>query len=226
LHLLDFDVVLQLQRRLMREVAGGESAALLMCEHSPLVTVGRGGSCLHMDLPEAARNGRRLQVRWVNRGGGCWLHLPGQLAVYLHLSLDRMGLTLGGYVDRLQRALTRLVMEEGLMETEWQPSRILWTGQRPLACIGASVREGITGFGLILNVNPNLELYRRVRTGDRHPPMTSLARECRKPIRPSRIRERLLEHLARELGFGQTHWFSEHSRLAQEAIRHAVAATR
>ena len=52
-----------------------------------------------------------IKVHWVNRGGGCVFHLPGQLTAYFALPLDTFGLTVGDYVDRLHTAIV-LVLEE------------------------------------------------------------------------------------------------------------------
>src|SRR5436190_9986850 len=95
LGVVPFDAALALQQRLVYE-CGGERAAravILLCEHEPLVTVGRQGSRLHVraDDEELARRG--LEVRWVKRGGGAIVHAPGQLAAYAVVPLMRFGLT-------------------------------------------------------------------------------------------------------------------------------------
>src|SRR5437588_11512158 len=80
---VDFEDMLQCQRRLVYEVSGDRSrAALLLCEHPPLISVGREGSREHIRFEPKDLAAREWPVRWVNRGGGCLLHLPGQLAVY------------------------------------------------------------------------------------------------------------------------------------------------
>src|SRR2546426_281708 len=77
---VDLEAVLRLQRRLHFEISGQrDQAILLLCEHPPVITVGRQGSRAHIFCgPEELRS-RRWNVRWVNRGGGCLLHAPGQL---------------------------------------------------------------------------------------------------------------------------------------------------
>ena len=66
---LPFDQVHELQQRLAYETAGEREAraTLLLCEHPPLITIGRQGSRLHVraDDEELARRG--LAVQWVNR---------------------------------------------------------------------------------------------------------------------------------------------------------------
>src|SRR5438128_168122 len=89
LGVVEFESALAFQRRLVYQISGERTqAAMLMCEHPPLISVGREGSWAHMagDPGEP----RRLPVRWVNRGGGCFLHVPGQLAIYPIMPLDRL----------------------------------------------------------------------------------------------------------------------------------------
>src|SRR5262245_30846503 len=72
---VEFEAALALQRRLAYHVAGDRDvAALLLCEHPPLITVGRQGSWAHILCEPEELKARRWQVRWVNRGGGCLLH--------------------------------------------------------------------------------------------------------------------------------------------------------
>src|SRR5260370_23989127 len=68
---VDFEAALALQRLLVYQVAGDRScAALLLCEHPPLITVGREGSRAHVLCEAEELRARRWPVRWVNRGGG------------------------------------------------------------------------------------------------------------------------------------------------------------
>ena len=80
-----------------------------------------------------------------------------------------------------------------------------------LAGFGVAVRDWISYFGAYLNVQPTLDLFRRIRT-DRSSdePMTSLERERRGPVRPSLVRERLIEHWQKRFDFDRVTVFSEH----------------
>ena len=78
-------------------VAGDrDSACLILCEHPPLITVGRQGSRGHIRFDTEELFVRGWPVRWVNRGGGCLLHLPGQLAIYPILPLARLAVQVVG----------------------------------------------------------------------------------------------------------------------------------
>src|SRR5689334_20082877 len=101
-HLLgcvDFDAALRMQRALVFHATEGAEPTLVLCEHPPLITVGRHGSPADIRLSTEDLLARRWAVRWVPRGGGCFLHLPGQLALYSVLSLECLGLDIPGYID-------------------------------------------------------------------------------------------------------------------------------
>ena len=101
----------------------------------------------------------------------------------------------------------------------------VWAGQRLLAAIGVSVRDWITGHGAFINVQPALDLFRFVNAVPNEPePMTSLARERRGPVRPSLVRERLIEHFRSRFHFTRVALFSDHPVL-QGAAQRTEAAT-
>src|SRR5947209_15521549 len=94
LGLVDFEEVQQLQRRLVYDLGERGGAAVVLCEHPPTISVGRSGSRLHVAPDDETLRAHGVGVHWVNRGGGCWLHLPGQLCVYLAAPLRTLGLDL------------------------------------------------------------------------------------------------------------------------------------
>jgi len=216
---LPFDDVLRWQRRLVYEVSGDRrSSVLVLCEHDPVVSVGREGSSEHIGYEPEELTDREWPTRWVNRGGGCMLHLSGQLAIYSIMPLDRLGLKLHDYLMGLQIAIANTCAElEVPIST--QPDRTgVWSNGRLLAHIGVAVREWVTYFGATLNVHPDLELLRPVLVGGPHElAMTSLCREHREPIRDGTVRQRFVENFARQFGFQRLSVFHHHPALAHSA---------
>jgi lipoyl(octanoyl) transferase len=221
---VDFEKALTLQRALAYEVSGERnSPALLLCEHPPQITVGRESGPWDLRLDPGETPERRWPVRWVNRGGGCLLHLGGQLAVYPVLALDRLGLGLQEYLDRLHRVLVA-VLDDFSVQAVSRPGRAgLWVGRRMVAGVGVAVRDWVAYFGAYLNVDPDLAPFRLVHSGDRGDgPMTSLVRERRGPLRPALVRERLLEHFCAAFDCECSALFFNHPLLARPAPVEAV----
>src|SRR5207244_1190367 len=134
---VDFEAALALQHRLVFDVASNRSAAaLILCQHPPLITVGRQGSRAHILCEHEELRARRWRVRWVNRGGGCFLHMPGQLAMYPILALDRLGLGVQDYLDRLHAVLIALLDDFNIRGERWTSQPGVWVARRPIAGVG------------------------------------------------------------------------------------------
>lgn len=215
LGVVGFEEMLQFQRRLHYDITGQrDQAALILCEHPPLISVGRQGSARHIQIDQEELNWRGWPVRWVQRGGGCWLHLPGQLAIYFLLPLDRCGLYIPDFQARFTEVLCRVLQDFTVRAAPLAGHGGVVVGARLVAALGMAVRDGVTAFGACLNVHPDLDQYRFVRS---HPlpeqPMTSLVRERRGPLRPALVRQRLLEHLGSAFPFSRVSFFSDHPAL-------------
>lgn len=212
---VDFDVFLALQRLLQYEIRGDRRrAALVLCEHPPMISVGRQGSRAHIRLDDEELHHRHWALRWVNRGGGCVLHLPGQLAVYPIVSLDRLGCDIPEYVRKLGGAIADLLADFSIRGPIRAADEGVWVQQRLLAALGVSVRDWVTGFGAYVNLHAPLDGYGWVEISARESaPMTSLQRERRGPVRPALVRERLIEHFQHRFGFPRVTLFTDHPAL-------------
>ena len=218
---LDFDAALRLQRRLHFEITGDRrQAALVLCEHPTQITIGRQGSRAHLHLePEELRT-RRWPVRWVNRGGGCLLHMPGQFALYSILPLDRLGCTVSDYLQRLGGAIGDMLSDFSIHSALRVDERGVWAGERLLAALGVSVRDWVTMYGAYINIHPALDLFRCVtHVAGCAQPMTSLERERRGAVRPAMVRERLIEHCRLRFGFDRVTLFTEHPLLEPARVK-------
>src|SRR5262245_5598553 len=212
---VDFEAALTLQRRLHYDIGGDRGqAALVVCEHAALITVGRHGSRRHLMLETEEMHTRQWRVRWVNRGGGCWLHLPGQLSIYLIAPLDVLGVTPRQYVAHLGETLSRVLSDFSVTARVHVDDAGIWVGGRLLAAIGVAVKDDVAYYGACFNLNPALDVYRHIRCHARAAePMTSLERERRGPVRPSMVRERIVEHFRDAFGFARMSLFSDHPAL-------------
>jgi lipoyl(octanoyl) transferase len=224
LDLVDFDAMLALQRRLVFDVSGDrEQAILLLCEHPPLISVGRQGSRAHIQMDPRELHHRGWTVRWVNRGGGALLHVPGQLAIYPILPLDRLGLGLNEYLERLQKALIEVAADFSI-EAHARPGQAgVWVGERLLAHVGVAIRDWVSYYGAALNVSPDLDPFRKVRcVGD--VAMTSIERERRLRVDPNLLRQRVVEHFLEQFSLERIAVYHDHPALSGKVASHAVVA--
>lgn len=214
LGLVDFDSARRLQERLAFDLSGRDDrhGTLLLCEHPPVVTIGREGS--RGDLPCDAHEwvSREIEVRWVPRGGPTLLHAPGQLAVYPLVPLDRLGLGLGEYRTLLEDSALAVCREHRIAATRSTcgPGVRGRTGR--LAAVGTAVRSWIALHGLFVNVSPAMHVQRLVSGPE---PVGSLAAERQGPVSMHSVREGFVRHLAERLGYDRFHVYTGHPLLAR-----------
>ena len=217
-HLLgqvDFESALFLQERLVYEISGREDrqGALLLCEHPPLVTVGREGSRAHLRAEPRDLATRLMTVRWLNRGGGCLVHAPGQLAAYPIVPLDRLGLGLADYRQRLEEALIDLAREQQVEAFRRADEPGAWTRSGQFAHVGVAVKSWVAYHGVYVNVNPAPELLRLVWSNRGCERVTSLTAARGRVVSMNSVREALVRHLVRRLGYERFHVYSGHPLL-------------
>jgi lipoyl(octanoyl) transferase len=223
---VSFDAALALQRMLVYQTSGDrELGSLLLCEHPPMISVGRHGSRAHILYEPAELQNRGWPVRWVNRGGGCLLHLPGQLAVYPVIAIDSRGWGVQTYIEHLQQVVLAVLDDFSIRGAVHPDQPGVWVNDRLIASVGIAVRDWVAYFGIYFNCQPDLYPFRNVRVDPQsREPMTSLVRERRGPLRLSMVRERFVEHFAARFNFERTSLFFHHPSLPRRAPLDAVAA--
>lgn len=163
-----------LQERAARRVEKGGPDELLLLEHSPVVTIGRGGGPeqLHID-PDGLRQ-RGVDVVEADRGGGVTYHGPGQLVGYPIIDLRRRDLGVRTGLRVLEAGLCRALRDQGV-EAGVRPGLTgVWVGEAKVAAIGIGVRRGVTRHGFALNVEPEPEAFGWIRPCGLDLPVTSL----------------------------------------------------
>ncbi|CAN5286933.1 hypothetical protein BH11PLA2_BH11PLA2_10460 [soil metagenome] len=202
------------QRRLAFEVSGDtHRGALIVCEHPPGITVGRDGSRVHIRYSRQHLQTQGWEVRWVARGGGVLLHLPGQIAIYPLLSFSQLYLTPTAFRDAMQKTVMG-VLAKYVPNIRTQANRSgLFVSDRLIAHTGLSIRNNFTSFGMTVNVNPDLDLFHNIWTDGDAVPMTSLQRESPLRIWIPTLRQQLAEAVAASFGFDKLSVFHHHPAL-------------
>ena len=221
LGMLDFDSALFLQERLLYDIAGREDTldSLLICEHPPLITVGREGSRSQI-LPDPDElESRQLDVRWIGRGGPAVMHSQGQLAVYPILPLDRLDIGLSVFRRLLEDAVIDVCND--LKIKAWRDSQHpgVWCRSGRIATIGASVKRWVSHQGLFVNVAPDPDLARLVRYPGPDSRVSSFAAEPGRRNSMHSIRSGLIHHLAGLFHYADYHLYTGHPLLKRTKQR-------
>lgn len=172
--------VLQLQRELRRQRIEGELGedVLLLVEHPPVVTLGRGTRPSSLPIAREELERRGVEVFEVERGGDVTFHGPGQLVGYPILDLRDHRQDLHWYLRGLEDVLIQALGQLGI-EADRNPGLTgVWTAGRKIASIGIHVKQWVTLHGFALNVTTDLDPFDLiVPCGIRQVVMTSVAAE-------------------------------------------------
>ena len=179
--------------------------SIIVCEHEPLITIGRRGSRAHVRLSVDQLRARQLDTRWVGRGGGCILHGPGQLGVYVIAPLDRLGWSVGSFLHRMREGLVATMKEIRIPVDDRSDGGTVWGRTGMVAATGCAVRNWTTRYGMYINVTPSMQNYGYVDTcrslaGAPRGGMSCLLAERPQGVKMSEVRALLLDNLARTLG--------------------------
>jgi lipoate-protein ligase B len=171
---------LELQRRLCRARQSGALAEdlLLLVEHGPVVTLGRGTKPTSLPLSPDALRERGIEVFEVERGGDVTFHGPGQLVGYPILDLTGHRQDLHWYLRSVEAALIEALGTLGINATRNPGLTGVWTSGRKIASIGIHVKQWVTFHGFALNVATDLSYFDViVPCGIPDVTMTSVVRE-------------------------------------------------
>ena len=185
----------RIQQELVEQrVAGEIGDVLVLTEHEPIVTVGRG-----TDL--AGLEGLDVPVVEVERGGEATYHGPGQLVAYPILLLPEHRRDLHRYLRDLEEVVIRALAEvqiEGSRRDEWTG---VWIGDRKVCSIGVAVRRWVTWHGLALNVHTDLDAFQAFRPCGLDPAvMTRVADHAELPPTNMLFEVLLVKHLCEVFG--------------------------
>jgi lipoyl(octanoyl) transferase len=174
---------------------------LLLLEHFPVYTIGRGGDEANLlASPERLRELRTELVR-IDRGGDITFHGPGQIVAYPIVEL-RDPLDLRRYVRVLEAAVIDTAAAFGVEAGRITGLPGIWVaGERKLAAIGVRVKRGVTTHGLALNVRTDLRWFdEMVPCGIPDKGVTSLSGELGHPAPIEEVEDELARQLAGHLG--------------------------
>ncbi len=171
---VDYERAVAWQEALVARCLAGGPDALLLLEHPPVYTLGRGADPIHLGL--AAETGAPI-VR-THRGGQVTYHGPGQLVGYPILDLRRRRPDVRWYLRTLEDVLVTALADLGIVAERRAGLTGVWVGPRKIASIGVALRCWVSWHGFALNVGRDLGGFDAITPcGIAGVQMTSVARE-------------------------------------------------
>ena len=171
------------------------SDVLLLTEHEPVVTLGRGSTPGSTDVPG-------LSVIETERGGDATWHGPGQLVGYPILLLPESRRDLHAYLRDLEEVVIRTLGDFGVTGERVEGKTGVWAAGRKLCSIGVAVRRWVTWHGFALNVHADLSDFARFRPCGLDPAlMANLDEFVEVPEGLDAVEERVEVHFRTLLGY-------------------------
>src|SRR5271154_651181 len=158
-------VVLQ-ERVVAARKAGAIPDVLLLCEHPPVITLGRNAKRENLLANENVLRQKNVALHDTNRGGDITFHGPGQIVGYPILDLGAIRRDVHWYVRTLEEVMIRASADFGLTAFRIPGRTGIWVYPPPqpaeaatptvpeekLAAIGVHISRWITSHGFAYNV--------------------------------------------------------------------------
>jgi lipoyl(octanoyl) transferase len=134
---------------------------LLLVEHPPVITLGRGTHPGNVVAPREFLNARGVELCEVERGGDVTFHGPGQLVGYPIYDLSEHRQDVHWFLRALEEALIGALAHCGIVGERRAGYTGVWTGRgtRKIASIGVHVKQWVTWHGFALNVATDLSYF-------------------------------------------------------------------
>lgn len=199
LGLIEYGRALELQRALAQaRIEERVGDLLLLLEHPPTITLGRGGERGHLRMDEAAIREKGIAFFEVERGGDITYHGPGQLVGYPILDLSRYGRDLHRYVRGLEEVLIRSLGDFGIEAGRIPGLTGVWVAGRKIASLGIHVKRWVSWHGFALNVNVDLSPFELiVPCGLQGIEVTDMARSLGREVPMEELVGRIVFHFQR-----------------------------
>jgi lipoyl(octanoyl) transferase len=174
---------------------------LLLLEHRPVITLGRGAKQENVLQSREVLAMQGVELFETGRGGDVTYHGPGQLVGYpiIDLSPDRRDVR--RYVNGLEEVMIGIAAGYGISAGRIAGLNGTWIGERKLGAVGVRIRRWVTMHGFAINVTTDLSAFDLiVPCGIKDKRVTSLASELGREVAMSEVESAAVREFARVYG--------------------------
>lgn len=179
----------------------------LICEHLPVLTLGKSGHVENILISEPEMQKRGIQYYKTNRGGDITFHGPGQIVGYPILDLEKFYTDIGKYLRALEEVIILTMQEYGLKGERSKGETGVWMDagipgkERKICAMGVRCSRWITMHGFALNVNTDLSYFDTIiPCGIENKKVTSLQKELYRTLNYEEVKQKVKANF--EIVFG------------------------
>jgi len=191
---INFRMAWDFQKEILSAVKNKNlSSGLILCQHNPVITLGRAADRKNILMNEQELSLRGIQIYEIERGGDVTYHGPGQLTVYPVFNLNYFKKDIHFFLRYLEEVIMELLSDFGIKGRRIPGLTGVWVGRQKIASIGIAIRNWITFHGLSINIKKDdLENFSFIRPCGMDIEMTSLETVLGKNIEFHDIKENLI----------------------------------
>jgi lipoyl(octanoyl) transferase len=160
---------------------------LIFTEHPHVYTLGKSGSESNLLIDKLQLMRKEASFYHIDRGGDITYHGPGQIVGYPIFDLEKIGVSLKGYIWKLEEAIIRTMTEFGIDASRLDGGTGVWLDPgvagraRKICAIGVKASRFVTMHGFAFNVNTDLSYFDSINPcGFKDKGVTSLRKEIGK----------------------------------------------
>ena len=181
-------------------IAGSSPDRLVLVEHPPVVTMGRGGGLKDLRISKEALKQKGIDLYHVDRGGMATFHGPGQLVAYPIIKLQTKDLH--QYLYTLLHTVATVLRSYDLEPVFHEGRPGIWVGSSKIASVGIAVRRWVAYHGIALNVNADLQAFNLiVPCGHPGETITSMAQELGESIDLEEVKRHFIKEFCKSFKY-------------------------
>ena len=155
---------LRMQKAMAECVGGGGPDQVLILEHNPVLTLGRGASKADIHVTEEFLASQGAELHHTDRGGQVTYHGPGQIVAYPICSLRSGRRSVGRFVHCLEQAMICTAGDFGVAAERLEGYPGVWVrtarGPEKIGALGIHLKRWVSTHGIAFNLNPDLNHFR------------------------------------------------------------------
>ncbi len=197
---VDYSSAWDLQKQKVESVKQGAPGMFYLVEHPHVYTFGKNADRNNLLVNDAFLAQIGAQRFDIERGGDITYHGPGQIVGYPIIDLNKIGIGVRVYVEKLEQVLIDTLAEYGIETERVDGLTGIWLKKgrpRKIAALGIKVSRGVTMHGFALNVNTDLSYFNHiVPCGITDKEVTTMQSELGAEVDMNEVKQKLATHFA------------------------------
>ena len=105
---------------------------------------------------------KKIKIIKTNRGGKITLHNPGQKVIYFALNLNKRKRDIRKLITLIEKSIIEFLHFCKIKGIRDKKNIGIWVNKKKIAAIGVRISRWIAYHGCSININNNLNLYRKI----------------------------------------------------------------